>query len=147
MKSTNTIALVARVTLGVALQMKCKATTRVCAISVAYSVALILSHATACHAENSQSGFVRVSLFGPSNYWECILGKMPGVQNDYVAAQIVQSCLAEFHNTGPVPDKDKVHGMFSVPHASECVLKYGKDTASALGGELIVAACHALYFP
>ena len=93
-------------------------------------VALTLSPSGRATPRVLEVGSFECRFFGPSNYWECILEKIPGVQNDYVAAQVAQSCVAEFPNTGPVPDKDKVGGLFSVPHARECVLKYGKDTAT-----------------
>lgn len=86
-------------------------------------------------------------LLGPSNFWECVLEKMPGVQNDPVAYQIAADCNTRFPNPPEISGKDKVGGLFSVPHAPECVIRYAKNTRSNFGAQLITAACYQLYWP
>jgi hypothetical protein len=85
-------------------------------------------------------------LFGPSNYWECILDRLPGTQNDILASQIQMNCLKDFPDTGPVIGKDKVGGLISVPHADDCTMKYEKNTASFFAAQMIYAACHQVYW-
>ncbi|WP_417914019.1 hypothetical protein [Candidatus Electronema sp. JM] len=80
--------------------------------------------------------------FGPSNYFECILDKMPGVKNDTVASETMQICRKEFPNQSEVKKKSAIIG---IKNSSECVLKYAKDETSPLSARLIKAACYKLY--
>ncbi len=80
--------------------------------------------------------------FGPSNYFECILAKMPGVKNDTVASEMMQICRKEFPNQSEVKKKSSIIG---IKNSSECVLKYAKDETSPLSARLIKAACYKLY--
>lgn len=86
-------------------------------------------------------------LLGPSNYFECILDKMPGAQNDPIAASVAQACWREFPNAPPIAPKDKVGGLFSVPHAPDCLMRYAKDVRSNFGAQQIAIACNELYWP
>lgn len=79
-------------------------------------------------------------------YWQCILDKMPGTSTDTIAYQSANACQMEYGEAQTVPDRDKKGGLFSVPHAQECVLRYGKITQSEIAAQLIVAACNQLYF-
>jgi len=82
------------------------------------------------------------SLFGPSNYWECILDEMPGVKNDPAAIEVVRKCRSEFKNSSDVKKK---FPLFGVTTAGECVLEYGKDVSSPRGAKMVRAACYRLY--
>ena len=75
-------------------------------------------------------------LFGPSNYWECILEEMSGVKNDPAAFEVVRKCRKEFPTTAEVEKKSPIIGIKT---AGECVLKYGKDVSSPHGAKLIRA--------
>lgn len=81
-------------------------------------------------------------VFGPSNYWECILDRMPGVKNDSVAIEVIRKCRKKFPNSLEVEKKSP---LFGVKTAGECVLKYGKDISSPRGVKLVRIACYRLY--
>ncbi|HBT86911.1 MAG TPA: hypothetical protein DEB50_00065 [Desulfobacter sp.] len=82
-------------------------------------------------------------MFGPSNFWECILDEMPGVKNDAVANATMMKCRKKFPNTA-YPQK-KSSSLFGPKTANECIIKYAKDVSSPRGAELIRAACYRLY--
>jgi len=81
-------------------------------------------------------------LFGPSNYWECILEEMPGVKNDIAAIEVIRKCRKEFPTTAKVKKKSPIIGIKT---AGECVLEYAKDVSSPGGAKWIRAACYRLY--
>ena len=81
-------------------------------------------------------------LFGPSNYWECILEEMQGVKNDPAAIEIIRKCRNEFPITAEVKKKSPIIGIKT---AGECVIEYAKDVSSPLGAKYIRAACYRLY--
>lgn len=81
-------------------------------------------------------------LFGPSNYWECILEEMPGVKNDPSAIEVIRKCRKEFPTTSEVEKKSPIIGIKT---SGECVLEYAKDVSSPRGAKLIRAACYRLY--
>ncbi len=49
-------------------------------------------------------------LFGPSNYWECILEEMPGVKNDPAAIEIMRKCQKDFPDSPSVEKKGSLFG-------------------------------------
>ncbi len=81
-------------------------------------------------------------MFGPSNFWECILDEMPGVKNDPAAIEVIRKCQKEFSTTAEVEKKSPIIGIKT---AGECVLEYAKDVSSPRGAKLIRAACYTLY--
>ena len=81
-------------------------------------------------------------VFGPSNYWECILDEMPGVKNDPAAIEVIKKCRNDFSITSEV---EKKLSIFGVKTAGECVLKYGRDISSPQGAKFVQAACYRLY--
>jgi len=85
-------------------------------------------------------------LFGPSNWEECILDRMPGVQNDYAAAVIITRCSDEFGNpdTVRIPEKSWLTRFNS---GDACVAAKASTTASVNGARVIVASCHRLFDP
>lgn len=90
---------------------------------------------------------VHAGVFGPSNYWECVLDKVPSAQNDVVAYTLAGTCNKQFPEKVAVSGRDKVGGLFTVPKASDCVVKYGQQTRSLLAARLIAAACQQVYWP
>ncbi|CAM2178460.1 hypothetical protein BO443_20722 [Burkholderia orbicola] len=85
-------------------------------------------------------------LFGPSNWEECVLDRMPGVQNDYAAAVIITRCSDEFGNpdTVRIPEKGWLTRFNS---GDACVAAKASTTASVNGARVIVASCHRLFDP
>lgn len=83
-------------------------------------------------------------LFGPSSWEECILDRMPGVQNDYAAAAIMTRCNDEFGNpdTVHIPEKGWLTRFSS---GDACVAAKASTTASINGARVIVASCHRLF--
>jgi hypothetical protein len=85
-------------------------------------------------------------LFGPSNFWECILSKLPDAKNDLVAHNLVAECRKTFPDSSNIAEKDKVGGLFSVPTAKDCFVKNGKSTPSEAAARYVFMACHQVYF-
>lgn len=83
--------------------------------------------------------------FGPDNYWECLLDNMREVQSDIIAEEVIKNCKSTFpfHKRVFV---EKKRPWFGVKTASQCVLKYGKNTPSEIAARHIQAACYKLYF-
>ena len=88
----------------------------------------------------------RAGLLAPSNWEECILDRMPGVQNDYAAAVIMTRCSDEFGNpdTVRIPEKGWLTRFNS---GDACVAAKASTTASVNGARVIVASCHRLFDP
>ena len=80
--------------------------------------------------------------FGPSNYWECILKKMPGTKNDPAAIEIIRLCRKDYPVDSYVKKKSP---FFGVKTAGECIIKYGSDVTSERGARAIRYACYKLY--
>lgn len=81
-------------------------------------------------------------LWGPSNFWECVLEEMPGVKNDETARSVLRKCRKDFPGTYNVKRKKPV---FGVKTNNECMIKYGKDVTSPVGIKAITGACYRLY--
>lgn len=88
-----------------------------------------------------------VGLFGPSNFWECVLDKMPGSQNELAAKLAARHCGQKFPGgaTHQVAPSDKVGHWLGRPTAMDCFSKHGKTVASDWASRVIYAACHQLY--
>jgi hypothetical protein len=84
-------------------------------------------------------------LSGPDNWPECIIDRIPGAQNDYAAAAVIQSCTRDFGD----PQLARIHHSRTARYGSGdlCVMEKGKDTASELGARVLTASCHQLYDP
>ncbi len=91
--------------------------------------------------KKAKSGWL-TGWFGPSNYFECILDKMPGVKNDTAANAVIRLCRNKFPDRSKVKKKSPIIG---IKNGSECVFKYAKDVTSPRGAKLIQAACYKLY--
>jgi len=85
-------------------------------------------------------------MFGPSNFWECILDEMPGVKNDAVAIAIQGKCRKKFPTTANyITEIKKKSSVFGPKTANECVIKYAENVSSQRGAGLIRSACYRLY--
>lgn len=78
----------------------------------------------------------------PLRSWECILDKMPAVQND-LAARITFSECKKLH--GNERTTMRSFSVFGPSTRSECAQKYSAGTSSLLAARSIFAACNALY--
>lgn len=85
---------------------------------------------------------VNSGLFGPSNYYECILDEMPEVQSNHDADQISRMCRKDYPDRSDVEMKEPIFGVKTV---SECVEEYGKDVLSDSATSFIRSACRRLY--
>jgi hypothetical protein len=86
----------------------------------------------------ANSAPVQAGLFGYDTFWECILDKMPGVQNDVAANAVAMQC----HEKAPSLD---VSSKSSRMTWQECVIKHGKNAVGSKGPMMIQAACYNLY--
>ena len=80
-------------------------------------------------------------LLWTTNVPECILGNMPGTQNNHEAQDIYWACYRRYGN-GTVRKKSP---LFGVKNRSQCIAKYGKNTESQTATDDIREACSALY--
>lgn len=80
-----------------------------------------------------------------ANYAECILEKMPGIQNDAAAHAAYQVCLAKYQGGLPSVKQGVGRGFFSYDSGAECTLKKAADTRSDRAAQLISLACRRLY--
>ena len=78
------------------------------------------------------------AIFGYDNFWDCILDKMPGVQNDVAAIAVVQICNEK--ELSQNVDKKKTNQT-----RQECTLKHSRNTSGERGPWMIRAACFNLY--
>jgi hypothetical protein len=81
-------------------------------------------------------------VFGPSNFWECILKEMPGVKNEVYARVVIKKCKNDYPNKYVFKEST----LFGVRSFEDCVLKYAKDTINVFGSRAIGKACHELYY-
>lgn len=89
------------------------------------------------------SPYVYAGIFGECNYHECILDKMPGVENDIAARQISKVCSSKCTDNS---EKNKTRFGFSGKMtASKCAVKYSRKTRSEIGARIITRACYSLY--
>ena len=78
----------------------------------------------------------------PPRMWECVLDKMPAVQND-LAARITYSECKKLH--GNERTTTRSFSVFGPSTRSECAQKYTAGTSSLMAARSIFAACNALY--
>lgn len=79
------------------------------------------------------------------NFAECILDKMPGVQNDSAAAAAFQVCNARYPERYRGVTQGEGRGLWGYDSGAECALAKSKDTLSGNGAGMIRMACNALY--
>lgn len=81
------------------------------------------------------------------NFAECIIERMPGVQNDAVAGAIARACLAEHPGGIDAVPQGSGRGWFSYKSGNECIIKKGEKVISRIGGNLLTGSCIKLYDP
>ncbi len=87
--------------------------------------------------------YAYAGIFGSCNYYECILDKMPGTDNDVVANQIVFQCIQKCKDMG---QKNKWRiGLSGKVTAEKCFVKHAKSTRSEQAAIVIRTACYMLY--
>lgn len=85
------------------------------------------------------------TLAAASNYAECILKVVPGVQNDPAAYAAHQVCLSKFPGGIQAVKQGSGRGFFAYDSGAECTLKKAGDTRSQSGAAMISASCRKLY--
>lgn len=90
---------------------------------------------------------VAVPAFAAGNFAECIIDRMPGVQNDAVAGAIARTCLAEHPGGIDVVPQGSGRGWFGYDSGNECIIKKGEKVVSRIGGNLLTGSCNKLYDP
>jgi hypothetical protein len=82
-------------------------------------------------------------LFGPNDFYECILDRLEDAQNDMVAIEQANQCRQEFPSY-IMPEK--ISPLFFGPKTqSECITSYAQGTASVFAAGQLREACIALY--
>jgi hypothetical protein len=80
-----------------------------------------------------------------SNYAECILEAVPGVENDPAAYAAHQVCLSKFPGGLQAVKQGAGRGFFAYDSGAECTLKEAGGTRSQRGAAMISASCRRLY--
>lgn len=92
---------------------------------------------------------VLAALFLPAvaqaGYAECLLKRLPGVQNDVAANAIMQTCQMENPGGIQAVAQGSGRGWFSHKSGAECTAKTAADTRSNRAAALIRQACMRLY--
>lgn len=83
-------------------------------------------------------------FFGPGNWAECIIDRMPGVQSDPIAYSINQACIAKYGNALTVA-LGSGRGFTGYDSGAECAAEKGREIRSTVGAGVLNAACHRLY--
>lgn len=110
-------------------------------ILVKYAISSIGASISVGIALSLMSLSANAGLFGYSNYYECVLDKMPGVKNDIAAHAIIRSCREK----APETDVGSTFLSFGRMSRTECIAKYAKEVASEVGVIQVRIACNRLY--
>ncbi len=92
---------------------------------------------------NVQAGFVE-ALFGPDNYWECLLDTMPGTKTYGGSMENIVQCEKKFPNRAAYQINDSILGP---KNYAQCLQKYASQTREPLARQSILDACYRLYPP
>lgn len=79
------------------------------------------------------------------NFAECILERVPGLENNHAANAAHQVCIAKYPGGLPSVKQGVGRGFFSYDSGAECTLKKAADTRSDRAAQLISLACRRLY--
>jgi len=80
------------------------------------------------------------------NYAECLLNKLPGIQNDAAALAVTQLCYQTYPGMYSLITKGSGRGFFAAYSSGpECTIDKAGKTQSAKAGAMIRVACHHLY--
>ncbi|BCX82539.1 hypothetical protein MIT9_P2125 [Methylomarinovum caldicuralii] len=83
-------------------------------------------------------------LFGPDNYWECLLDEMPGTLTYGGSMEKLAQCKKRFPDpTAYKPGK----GLLGPKDFQGCLAKYLETTKEALARHSIQNACFRLFPP
>lgn len=82
-----------------------------------------------------------------SNFAECLLDNLPGVQNDATAYAAAQLCTSKYPERYDSIEQGSGRGFFSYESGAECALDKGADTQSSSAAGQIRVACNRLYNP
>ncbi len=104
-------------------------------MSAALWAARLLALVAAC----SFAAPVRAGWFGPSDWAECALAKLPGTKNDVVASHIVAECRKRFPPATTPPAKKRDMS------AHKCIIRHARSTVSEIAAQSIAEACIATY--
>ncbi len=88
------------------------------------------------------SNTVNAGIFGPSNYWECVLENISGTQSDNAARAIIRNCNEKFSGDESI---EKKSNWFGPSNRDECIIEYGKNVSGKFSSRLLIAACNRLY--
>lgn len=80
-----------------------------------------------------------------ANFANCILGKMPGTQNDVAANAVYQVCQGKHPGLFGSVVQGSGRGIFGFDSGAECTAKKAGDTRSQRAAVLIGVACRKLY--
>jgi hypothetical protein len=87
----------------------------------------------------SLSAPVQDGWFGPSDWADCALTRMPGTRSDVVASQVMTDCYKRF------PPATTTLATKLGMNARECAVRYGRNTVSQVAAENIATACAATF--
>ncbi|BCX89046.1 hypothetical protein MIN45_P1416 [Methylomarinovum tepidoasis] len=83
-------------------------------------------------------------LFGPDNYWECLLDEMPDTLTYGGAMEKITQCKKRF----PDPTRYRLgKGLLGPKNFSGCLARYLKTTKEPLARHSIQNACFRLFPP
>lgn len=85
------------------------------------------------------------SLAIADNFAECLLDKLPGVQNNNSAGAAYQVCSARYPERYSGVEQGSGRGFFGYESGAECALKKARDTRSMDAAGMIRVACNRLY--
>ncbi|HHJ40341.1 MAG: hypothetical protein AXA67_05670 [Methylothermaceae bacteria B42] len=96
-----------------------------------------------CSWANAQAG-ITDALFGPDNYWECLLDSMPGTMTYGGSMENIARCEKKFPDKSAYKTKNAVFGP---KNYGQCLQKYASQTQEPLARQSILNACYRLYPP
>jgi hypothetical protein len=79
------------------------------------------------------------------NFAECLLDKLPGVQNNNSAGAAYQVCSARYPERYAGVEQGSGRGFFGFDSGAECALKKARNTHSQNAAGMIRVACNRLY--
>ncbi|MGY8832608.1 MAG: hypothetical protein ACKVIS_24370 [Pseudomonadales bacterium] len=85
------------------------------------------------------------SMAMADNFAECLLAKLPSVQNDATAYAAAQLCTSKYPERYDSIAQGSGRGFFSYESGAECALDKGADTQSNSAAGQIRVACNRLY--
>jgi hypothetical protein len=104
-----------------------------------------ISKIATCLLLVSLGSIAHAGVFGPSNYYECILAKMPGSKNRIYTGSVIRQCHAAFDDPYDLVPVRKKNWLFVLPTAADCVAKYGNTTTDDIAAQVIYYACQRVY--